>query len=374
MIRVEWFYWLMGLFFLGVGLLVARDRSNPKRLTSGLFWGLLGLCFPYSSFVVAKTAPAWPLGLTIVVIAVLAGTGRLAKSGTAAAATAGGDLEGVELDRDDARHGGRGPGRDTGRDVVRPGRVGGGAEHARPGATATVVAEREARAERFGNSLFLPVLAIPVITALCAIAGPHVVIGGQPLLQKGSETVIGLSAAGIIAIVIAMILFKLRSPALALTQGRRLTEDLGWALVLPQLLSVLGLVFATAGVGDAIGTTVSAVLPKGSLLPAVILYCVGMAVFTVIMGNAFAAFPVLTAAIGYPVLVAAMGGNPAPVFAIGMLSGYCGTLCTPMAANFNVVPVALLELKSNYAVIRAQLPTAVPLLVANVVIMYLVAF
>ena len=356
MISVEWFYWLMGLFWIGVGVLVARDRTNPKRLTSGLFWALLGLCFPYSSFVVAKTAPAWPLGLVIVVIAALAGTGRLAKSGTATAATADGDVEGADLDRDADR-----PDRPAGR-------TGGS------GVALAPTREREAMAEKFGNKLFIPVLAIPVITALCAIAGPHVIIGGRPLLQKGSETVIGLAAAGIIAIGISMIVFRLRSPALALTEGRRLTEDLGWALVLPQLLSVLGLVFATAGVGTAIGSTVSAVLPKGSLLPAVILYCVGMAVFTVIMGNAFAAFPVLTAAIGYPVLVAAMGGNPAAVFAIGMLSGYCGTLCTPMAANFNVVPVALLELKSNYAVIKAQLPTAVPLLVANVVIMYVVAF
>jgi uncharacterized membrane protein len=116
------------------------------------------------------------------------------------------------------------------------------------------------------------------------------------------------------------------------------------------------------------------VLPDGVLLPAVALYCVGMAVFTVIMGNAFAAFPVLTAAIGYPVLVQALGGNPPAVFAIGMLSGYCGTLCTPMAANFNIVPVALLELKSNYAVIREQIPTAVPLLAANVALMYFLAF
>jgi uncharacterized membrane protein len=363
-IQVEWFYWLMGLFFIGVGVLVGRDRTNPKRVTSGLFWILLGLCFPYSSFVVAKTAPAWILGVAIVVIAVLAGTGRLAKSGTATGDTASGDAEAADVDRDDARP----PSGSTGR-----GRVAGGAENAvAPGGT--LVAEREARAERFGNKLFVPVLAIPVITALCAIAGPYVLIGGTPLLEKGSETVIGLSAAGIIAVIISMVIFKLRSPALALTQGRRLTEDLGWALVLPQLLSVLGLVFATAGVGTAIGTTVSAVLPKGSLLPAVILYCVGMAVFTVIMGNAFAAFPVLTAAIGYPVLVEAMGGNPAAIFAIGMLSGYCGTLCTPMAANFNVVPVALLELKSNYAVIRQQLPTAIPLLVANIVIMYVVAF
>ena len=100
MISVEWFYWLMGLFWVGVGVLVARDRTNPKRLTSGLFWTLLGLCFPYSSFVVAKTAPAWPLGLVIVVIAALAGTGRLAKSGRATSETEAGDVEGADLDRD----------------------------------------------------------------------------------------------------------------------------------------------------------------------------------------------------------------------------------------------------------------------------------
>ena len=342
MIRVEWFYWVMGFFFLVVGALVARDRSNPRRATSGAFWALLGLCFPYSSFVVAQTAPGWPLGLAIVAIAAIAGTGRLARSGSAAG---GGTAAVVD-----------GPGSPAGR------------------AGATLLATREVLAARFGNRLFVPVLIIPVVTALCATVGKDITVGGQPLLQSGSETVIGLAAAGIIAVPVGMWLFRQRTPALALTEGRRLTEDLGWALVLPQLLSVLGLVFATAGVGDAIGTTVSAVLPDGALLPAVILYCVGMAVFTVVMGNAFAAFPVLTAAIGYPVLVEAMGGNPPVVFAIGMLSGYCGTLCTPMAANFNVVPVALLELKSNYAVIRQQIPTAVPLLVANVVLMYFLAF
>lgn len=362
MIQVEWFYWLIGLFFVVVGVLVARDRNNPKRITSGLFWGLLGLCFPYSSFVVTKTAPAWVLGLAIVVVALIAGTKQLAKSGHVGVDEEAGDVEGADVERDAARSDGGGGVR----------RAGGSTATATLAATLT--RQRDASAERYGNKLFIPVLAIPVITALCATVGPYIVIGGTPLLQKGSETIIGLGAAGIIAVIIGMVIFRLRTPALAFTEGRRLTEDLGWALVLPQLLSVLGLVFATAGVGKAIGTTVSAVLPKGSLLPAVILYCVGMAVFTVIMGNAFAAFPVLTAAIGYPVLVQAMGGNPAAIFAIGMLSGYCGTLSTPMAANFNIVPVALLELKSNYAVIRAQLPTAVPLLVANIVIMYVVAF
>jgi len=360
-IQVEWFYWLIGLFFLLVGVLVARDRSNPRRTTSGLFWALLGLCFPYSSFVVAKTAPAWPLGLTIVAIAALAGTGQLARSGSAAAATADGDLEGAALDRDAAG---------SGRRDARDDRDGGGGSSV----LTTLTQQRERSAERFGNRLFIPVLAIPVITALCATVGPKISIGGRPLFQVGSETIIGLAAAGIIAVFVGMWLFRLRTPVIALTQGRRLTEDLGWALVLPQLLSVLGLVFATAGVGTVIGNTVAKVLPSGVLLPAVILYCVGMAVFTVIMGNAFAAFPVMTAAIGYPVLVAAGGGNAAAIFAIGMLSGYCGTLCTPMAANFNIVPVALLELKSNYAVIREQIPTAVPLLVANIVLMYVIAF
>ncbi len=374
MIQVEWFYWLIGLFFLLVGVLVARDQSNPKRVTSGVFWALLGLCFPYSSFVVAKTLPAWPLGLTIVVIAVIAGTGRLARSGTATEATEAGDVEGAYLDRDAAgseRPRGGGRARRTGsRDTV-----GADVDHgAGVGVMTAVTRQREAFAERFGNKLFIPVLTIPVLTALCATLGPKIKIGGQPLFHVGSETVIGLAGAGLIAILIGMYLFKQKTPVIALTQGRRLTEDLGWALVLPQLLSVLGLVFATAGVGTSIGTIVSKVLPNGALLPAVILYCLGMAVFTVIMGNAFAAFPVMTAAIGYPVLVAAMGGNPAVIFALGMLSGYCGTLCTPMAANFNIVPVALLELKSNYAVIKQQIPTAIPLLAANMVLMYVIAF
>lgn len=52
--KVEWFYWLIAAFFLTVGLLVLRDRSNPHRVWSGVFWSLLGLCFSYSAFVVAK--------------------------------------------------------------------------------------------------------------------------------------------------------------------------------------------------------------------------------------------------------------------------------------------------------------------------------
>ncbi len=99
-----------------------------------------------------------------------------------------------------------------------------------------------------------------------------------------------------------------------------------------------------------------------------------MALCTVIMGNAFAAFPVITAGIGIPLLVMQQGANPAVMAAIGMFSGYCGTLMTPMAANFNIVPAALLELKDPHLVIKMQLPTALLLLAANIVLLYLLAF
>jgi uncharacterized membrane protein len=45
-----------------------------------------------------------------------------------------------------------------------------------------------------------------------------------------------------------------------------------------------------------------------------------------------------------------------------------------MAANFNIVPAALLELKDQYGVIKAQIATALPLLIVNIVIIYLAAF
>lgn len=168
----------------------------------------------------------------------------------------------------------------------------------------------------------------------------------------------------------------LRPPKLStpLHEGGRLLEAIGWAALLPQMLSTLGILFAKAGVGTAVGTIASGILPKGSLIAAVIVYALGMAIFTVIMGNAFAAFPIMTAAVGWPVLVIAFHGNPAAVFAIGMLSGFCGTLVTPMAANFNLVPAALLEMKDRYGPIKAQLPTAGMLLIVNIGVMYFAAF
>jgi uncharacterized membrane protein len=45
-----------------------------------------------------------------------------------------------------------------------------------------------------------------------------------------------------------------------------------------------------------------------------------------------------------------------------------------MAANFNIVPATLLELKDQYGPIKAQLPTGLALLVCCTVIMAVFAF
>ena len=72
-----------------------------------------------------------------------------------------------------------------------------------------------------------------------------------------------------------------------------------------------------------------------------------------------------------PIMVGVFEGNPAIIAAIGMFSGYCGTLMTPMAANFNIVPAALLELPEKNDVVKVQVMTALPLLAANIALLYI---
>jgi uncharacterized membrane protein len=118
-----------------------------------------------------------------------------------------------------------------------------------------------------------------------------------------------------------------------------------------------------------VASLVERALPMQFAAVAVAAYCLGMIIFTICLGNAFAAFAVVTGGIGVPFIVQAHGGNPAIMAAIGMLAGYCGTLLTPMAANFNLVPVMLLDLKDKNAVIRAQAPIALVLFAFNVLLM-----
>ncbi|MFE6623741.1 DUF979 domain-containing protein [Streptomyces sp. NPDC057740] len=322
MIKIEWFFWLLGLITVVNAGQMAVDRSNPKRLTSAAFWGLLGVSFWYGTGVAAGSLPAEPLGAAVLAMIGLVGFNLLAG----------------------------GVPRTTGSE------------------------ERVASAARLGKKLFLPALVIPAVAIVCATVLKGVTIGGTPLLEPKSETLIGLVLGCVAALVVAMLVTGEKKLSVPLHSGRSLMEVMGAALLLPQLLAVLGSLFAAAGVGEQVGRITNAILPEGQRLVAVVAYCLGMALFTIVMGNAFAAFPVMTAAVGWPVLVEQMNGNPAAVLAIGMLAGFCGTLCTPMAANFNVVPATLLELKDQYGVIKAQIPTAGTLLGCNIVIMSAFAF
>ena len=220
--------------------------------------------------------------------------------------------------------------------------------------------EKNASAQQLGNRLLIPVLAVGVITLILAAT-----------TKLGALVSFGI--ASIVAIVIALAITR-GAPLQTFHEGRRLIDAIGWAAILSQLLAALGSLFAKAGIGKIVSDIVASAIPTDSALAVVIAYCLGMAVFTIIMGNAFAAFAVITSGIGIPLVIVAHGADPLIVAPIAMLAGYCGTLMTPMAANFNIVPAALLEMQSKYGVIRAQIPLAISLLAANILLMYFLGF
>ncbi|MBD9436327.1 DUF979 domain-containing protein [Pseudoxanthomonas sp. PXM03] len=233
--------------------------------------------------------------------------------------------------------------------------------------------ERLASALRLGHRLFLPALLIPALTILVVLAGPHVSLGGTPLFASAGLTLTGLALACTVSALAAVVVTRQR-PLRAADEGRRLLDTLGWAALLPLVLATLGGVFAASGVGEAVASLVSMVIPADNRMACLLAFALGMVVFTVIMGNAFAAFPVMMAGIGLPLLVQRHGADAASLGAIGMLTGYCGTLLTPMAANFNIVPAVLLGLDDQYGVIRAQAATGLWLMGTNVLLMAWLCF
>ncbi|KGF64590.1 DUF979 domain-containing protein [Pseudomonas lutea] len=311
-ISIHYLYWLAGVILAITAFMTVTDRSNPKRWTTGLFWGLFAIAF----LVGERLPPVW-VGVGVIVMAVIAGFGGVGF----------GQHENLN-DR----------------------------------------ARRES-AGRLKNKLFIPALAIPLVTVVGAVLLKNVKFGDVYLLDPANSTFVSLGIGSLVALGLACWLTR-DTPVQAMRESRRLTEALGWALVLPQMLAMLGLVFNDAGVGKAVAHLATAYINLDFRLVAVMVYVLGMALFTIVMGNGFAAFPVMTGGIGVPVLVGMYGANPAVMAAIGMFSGYCGTLMTPMAANYNLIPAALLELPDKYAVIKAQIPTALAMLVANIVLLY----
>lgn len=219
--------------------------------------------------------------------------------------------------------------------------------------------------DKYGARVFVPALVIPA----AAVLGTLAFKAFPGWVDPKQATLVALTIGTIAALLLCALLLRAR-PAEPFVAGRALIDDIGWVAVMPQMLASLGAVFALAGVGEVVGRLIGQVVPPGSVFGAVAAYGLGMALFTIVMGNAFAAFPVMAAAVGVPLLIRQSGGDPAIVAAVGMLAGFCGTLLTPMAANFNLLPAALLDLKDKYGVIRAQVPTALPLLAFNIALLY----
>lgn len=315
-ISLSGIYYIFGMLVSVVAILSLLDKGNPKRLLTSAFWGIYAISFLLGDFIPPKV-----MGLLVIGMAVIAGFGGVGM----------GKHQELSL------------------------------------------AERLGKVKKLGNWLFVPALLVPLITIIGTMGLKDVTIGGLQLLDKSNVTLVSLGSACIIALLAALLLTK-DSPLQSVKESRRLFDAIGWASVLPQMLATLGALFAAAGVGQVVSSLVSAAIPVDNRFMVVFAYAVGMALFTMIMGNAFAAFPVMTAGIGLPLIVKMHGGDPAVLAAIGMFSGYCGTLMTPMAANFNIVPAALLELPDKNGVIKVQLPTALTLLTVNVFLMYFLVF
>ncbi len=316
LLTLDVFYVIAGIFMLLVAGRAALDRAHPTRWGSTVFWGLLAVIF-----LAGKALPSVVVGYLLLGLVGLA--------------------------------------------AVR--QVGAGAERS------ALEAERVQSAERLKNRLFAPALLIPATAVVGTLLLSKVHIGSIWLLDTANLTVSSVCLGAVVAVCAGLAITHAR-PVTPIAEGSRLLQAIGWAIILPQFLAALGAIFAKAGVGTVVADLVAHALPTHQPFVAVLAYCLGMALFTICMGNAFAAFPVITLGIGLPFIVREHHGNPAIMAAIGMLSGYCGTLLTPMAANFNIVPTMLLELPDKNAVIKAQVPIALVILTANILLMWLCVY
>jgi uncharacterized membrane protein len=299
-------YALTGIILLIFAVMTWRDHSNKHRITSSLFWLIFGLIF-----IAGGIIPHWLTGLLVLAMVALDGAGRVTR-----------------------------------------------------GIHKEASKEEQARAaDRLGNKIFLPVLSIPVVVFGFAM------IARFTGLDVSRAALVGLGFGGIAAMITGLWLTK-GSVREMMNEGRRINDAMGTVSILPQLLASLGIIFTAAKVGDLIAGGIQSVIPEGNLFFLVLANCLGMALFTIVMGNSFAAFPVIATGVLAPLIIEPFGVNAAMVGIITLTAGSSGTLMTPMAANFNIVPTALLNMRDQYGVIKFQLPYALTIWTLHVILMW----
>ena len=302
-------YVLTGFVLFVFAWLNFRDPENANRRGSALFWLALGVIFALGSVM-----PHWLTGLLVLLMVGLDGAGRV------------------------------------------------GHKAGEGGTTKSGQAAQKERA--VGNRIFLPVLLIPVLAFGFALVFRF--FGGDT--SRGA--LVGLGFGGVAALGAGLVLTR-GGAGEAFREGRRLNDSMGSVIILPQLLASLGVIFAASRVGDLIAEGIKGVIPGESLFLLVAANCLGMTLFTLVMGNSFAAFPVITAGVLVPLIVKPFGVEPAMAAIVTLTAGSTGTLMTPMAANFNIVPAALLNMRDQYGVIRFQVPFALTMWVLHVLVLWL---
>lgn len=266
----EYFYWLGGALLLATAAVILFDKAHPRRLLAVAFWTDLGLLF-----IAGDRMPPASVGAQLLGLSAIAACGGLKRS--------------------------------------TPSRL-----------DASV---REATALRLRWRLLVPLFVIP----LCTLAGTmfleHTKLFGKQLFDPANTTLAAFGIGCILALLLACIVVKDTVPQ-AVKQSRDMTDAIAWTLVLPQMLAVLAAVFQKTGVGGASAYLVNHYVATDLLWVAVAVYCIGMALFTMILGGAAASFPLMLSGVGVPVLIHGFGGNPAVVAALGFFAGYAGTLMT----------------------------------------------
>ncbi len=228
-----------------------------------------------------------------------------------------------------------------------------------PGKTEVVdPAYSQKMSNKFGYTIFIPTLSIGLSALAFAL-----------FTKLGA--LVGIGFGVILAIVLLLLMNRDNKPTTFLNDFHRMISLIGPLSMLPMLLASLGAIFTKAGVGDVIAQYVGKIIPEGNVTIGLIVFAIAMPLFTIIMGNAFAAITVITVGIGFPFVLQYID-NPVAIGMLALTCGYCGTLCTPMAANFNIVPVALLEMGDRFGVIKKQYIPAIIILVFQIIYMLII--
>lgn len=315
LLNLDTIYILTGIVLAVFAVMTFADRANKHRVASAIFWALLAIAFAFGSFL-----PYWLTGLLVLTMVAIDGVGRVSR----------------------------------------------GAYHE------ATKAEQERQALRLRSKIFLPVVAIPIVTFAFAIAfriALYFQVEGVDANAVNRAALVGLGLGGVVAMLLALRITGDKTKVL-FNEGRRINDAMGALNLLPQLLASLGVIFTAAKVGDLIAGGIQHIIPENSLFLLVLANCLGMALFTIVMGNSFAAFPVIASGVLVPLIVKPLGVDPAMVAIITLTAGSSGTLMTPMAANFNIVPTALLNMKDQYGVIKFQLPFAFAIWALHVLLMW----